>query len=58
MEARTHAVDTFSDFGRICKMSDRMDGKRFATGLMSKRDIYTETIKHGRQYEQRALDAY
>ena len=51
---RIHA----SNFGRICKATDKTDYSKLANSLTVSKDLKTSAIEHGKQYEKIAIQAY
>ncbi|VDI07048.1 Hypothetical predicted protein [Mytilus galloprovincialis] len=49
---------TSSNFGRICKATDRTDFHKLALSYTRSSALYTAAIKHGRQYEPVAIEKY
>ena len=49
-----------SDFGRICRRTDRTDSQRLARELVNSanKELNAEPVKHGKRYESTAIAAY
>ena len=47
-----------SNFGRICKMTDRTNKQLFVKSLMVHKDIQTPAVNHGKAYESIAVKKY
>jgi hypothetical protein len=47
-----------SDFGRICKLTDRTDKDKYALSLTSVCRLRTVPIKHGLKFEKVAIEKY
>ena len=44
-----------SNFGRICKKTDRTDDDKLADSLLTRKDIHAAPLMHGRKYESVAI---
>ncbi|XP_041366048.1 uncharacterized protein LOC121381032 isoform X1 [Gigantopelta aegis] len=49
---------TSSNFGTICKATDRRNMESLANSLVTNRDLKTQAILHGRKYEQVAVEKF
>lgn len=47
-----------SNFGRICKLTERTDKKKYAKSLTTGKRLNTAPIKHGHKYEPVAIKRY
>ena len=57
MHARTKRLHS-SNFGRICKATERTDMVKLASSLTASANVKTAAITHGRKYERVALKAF
>ena len=49
---------TASNFGKLCKLTNRADKEKLARDLMSKKSVTSNALMHGRRYESVAVMRY
>ena len=49
---------TLSNFGRICKLTDKTNAPKFAKSFLTDHELLSAAVQHGRTYEAEAVKKY